>query len=61
MAITPTLPQRLLDKAKAFDERTAPWPIWKRLLIFAPILIVASALLVVVLCLILFGLTSLRH
>jgi hypothetical protein len=61
LATTPTLPRRLLDAAKAFDARTAPWPIWKRLLVFVPILIVASAVLVVILCLILFGLTSLRH
>ncbi|HZC15407.1 MAG TPA: hypothetical protein VE309_01475 [Caulobacteraceae bacterium] len=60
MATTPTLPQRLLDAAKDFDARTAPWPIWKRLLVFVPILIVLSAVLVLILCLIVFGVTSIR-
>jgi uncharacterized protein (DUF983 family) len=60
LANTSILPRRWLDAARAFDARTASWPIWKRLLIFVPILIVASAVLVVILCLIVIGVTSIR-
>jgi uncharacterized protein (DUF983 family) len=60
LATTPTLPQRWLDAARSFDARTASWPIWKRLLVFVPVLVVLSALLVVILCLIVIGVTSIR-
>jgi hypothetical protein len=55
----PSLRLRLSQAARDFEARTADWPVWRRLVVFVPVFLVLSWLLVVAILAILAGLRGL--
>ncbi len=55
-----TIRTRFNRYSKMVDDRFGQWPTWKKLVVFMPILVVLSAILVAFLDLIGLGLTALQ-
>lgn len=60
----PTPPSPFMVRVNAIEARLAPWPLWKRLVVFIPVFLVTASILVMLLYALGYGVSALlgtRH